>query len=143
MKTVRSLHFPLFSPRKPPFWAFLIAIFAFLMHEKATLMRENLPLMDENPGFVHLPPFERGKTEHETNGFQNTKKRHKTAFSMCISALPLHLKQTNCLLRWHETPLLAIETRIFLTSPIFPLSSQPRGNFRRGKGKNFSLRSKK
>ena len=73
--------FPLFAPKKPPFWAFLIAIFAFLMHEKATLMRKIPPLMDGSPGFVHPPPFERGKTEHETNGFQNTKNGTKRHFS--------------------------------------------------------------
>ena len=56
--------------------------------------------------FVHPPSFEVGKTLHEINAIQNAKKRHKTAFSMCISALPLHFKQTKCPLEmpWNATP---------------------------------------
>lgn len=77
--------FSAFCPQKPPFWAFLIAIFAFLMHEKATLMRENLPLMDGNPGFVHPPLFERGKTEHEEKAFSRPFLGLKTGYRLQIT----------------------------------------------------------
>ena len=106
MKAVFLCIFPLFAPKKPPFWAFLIAIFAFLMHEKAALMRENLPLMDENPGFVHPPLFERGKTEHETNGFQDTKNGTKRHFQCAFRPYLCIWNKQNCPfgMSWNATP---------------------------------------
>ena len=106
-------------------------------------MRENPPLDGWKPR-LRTPPFLRGaKQSMKQMAFRTQKTAKNGIFNVHFGLTSAFETNKTALLRCHEMPLLAIEARIFLTSPIFPVTSQPRENFRPREEKVFSSRSKK
>ena len=136
--------FPAFCPQKTAILGIFDCYFRVSDARKSDLDARKPALDGWKPRLRTPTPFWEGQNRAWNKWLSEHKKTAQNGiFNVHFGLTSAFETNKTALLRCHETPLLAIETRIFLTSSIFPLSSQPRGNFRRGKGKNFSLRSKK
>ena len=133
--------FAFLPPKNRHFGHFWLLFSRFWCTKKRLWCAKSRPWWMETPA-LYTHPFLWGAKQSIKQMAFRTKNGTKRHFQCAFRPYLCIWNKQTALLRCHETPLLAIETRIFLTSPIFPLSSQPRKNFRRGKEKKFSLRSR-